>query len=183
MPQRSSVAVDDAVRDEVRRMVTDERRWSLRETANRLQATGWDVSHALVRRLLDGTRKVTTGEVLHLAYALNVPPMALLAPAGRTFHVGRARRVTAATLESWIAGATTLPGQDDPTRYLDTARARSRRGSEFGDYLRRTADAFDRAANTEREGIVLDLLQHMVGVGLEQSRRESRRAARRTGKG
>lgn len=179
MTDRAAVEVDTAVRVEVRRRV-DERGWSLREVTNRLRAVGWEVTHPLVRRLLDGTRKITAGELLHLAYALDVPPIALLAPSGDTFRIGRDRRVTAAALESWIVGATPLPRQGDYGRYLDAARARSRPRSRFSDYLRRTADAFDRADNRERDGIVLDLLQHMAGVGLQQMQR---RDALRTGEG
>jgi len=162
--------------------------WSVRQTAQSFTRHGWPVSTTGVQRILDGTRRsLSVGEWLHASYALAMPPIVLVAPTGRgPFRVGRDRRVSSAALESWIVGASPLPRMSDGapadaaariTRYRDAARNRSRPAAKFSDHLRRQADAFDRANNTEREGIVLDLLQHMAGVGLQQFGRPSRQGS------
>lgn len=156
-----------------------ERGWSLRETAERLSDAGWPVTHPMMQRLLNGSRKVTVSEWLTMAQVLSEPPLQLLLPPGRPRLPLCGRSVERGRLEEWIRGETPLDTVPDPDHYRRAAGRPSTRGkTDYAALLRHLADVYDAASNAKRADIHLHVLTYTTGA--MQALRVSRRRRTKT---
>lgn len=167
--------LDDRLRKTVKARV-DARGWSLRETAARLTEAGWTVTHPMVQRLLNGTRKMTVSEWLSLSHALSEPPLRLLLPRAdeRLRVVGR-KMVDGDRFMAWIVGETPLDTVPNPDHFRRAAGRPSTRGqTEYGALLRHLADVYDAGRPGDRGGVAWDVLRCTTGV-IDHDRARRRR--------
>jgi transcriptional regulator with XRE-family HTH domain len=107
--RRTSQTADQVVADQVKSLRARNGGMSQQELAD---ALGW--TQSAIARLESGRRSISVGDLLALAWALNVAPVYLLDGSFQTGDVPihRTLRVPTQHMRKWIRGGEPLPGSD-----------------------------------------------------------------------
>lgn len=168
-----------------------QKRWSLREMADALPDGPGGLSHASIRELEHGLRRVTVDELTALAAALDVSPLTLLVPPTEPdFGLTGTGEPTPAVLLRWLQGRSPLQGTDDPfeveafqrralpewaeTEVPTTANADTDPGEQAVDALCAWVTAIDAEARNKLGDETLDLPEQLM-VSLLVDMPEARR--------
>ncbi|MGN7188834.1 helix-turn-helix domain-containing protein [Microbacterium enclense] len=101
----------DTVRRNVRRVRQDQE-CTLRDLSERLAENGYPMAQSALSKIENGTRRVDVDDMMALAVALGVSPVALLLPASRTpddsVEVSGWSTDTARSMWKWVLGISDL---------------------------------------------------------------------------
>ncbi|MGH7487950.1 MAG: helix-turn-helix domain-containing protein [bacterium] len=123
-PQHPAIAVGTAVGERVGAL-RKRRGWQQRELADELVKLGWEhVDRTVVAKIETGTRKVSLENLLALAAALGVEPVALLLPRDDQVEVALTPNLLAPAwvIRAWIHGYMPLGNYALPTDRVEADR-------------------------------------------------------------
>lgn len=96
----------EALRENLKRIRSEERRYTFAELSKRLKDIGRPIPVLGLRRIEMGQRRVDVDDLMALALALDVPPVLLLLPLGHELHseVAPGRREETWDAVRWVTG-------------------------------------------------------------------------------
>lgn len=100
------------------RKFREQRRLGYAELSRKLAEMGREIPPLGLRRIESGERRVDVDDLVALALALDVSPLALLLPTDTIRLVPYGRSWEAETIWMWATGSQALPGNEDALIFL-----------------------------------------------------------------